>query len=64
MNMTEKSILQQVYDEFIKGLSETKMFKEESLVALKKNLDSGEIKEKQIEAFLNKEGEPDENSRT
>ena len=53
--MAEKSIPQQVYDEFVKRLFETRMFKENSLAALRIALEAKGVKDKHIEAFLKEE---------
>jgi SOS response regulatory protein OraA/RecX len=62
--MAEKSIPQKVYDEFVKRLSETGMFKGESLAALRVGLEAKGVRDRHIEAFLKTEDDQDENPRT
>ncbi len=61
--MNTKSVPQQVYDEFIKRLSEEDRLKQETVDKLKALISGGGLKRADIEELLKKEEETHENAQ-
>jgi hypothetical protein len=59
--MTEKSIPQQIYDDFIEELSKDEYISDEMSKSLKELIESGDAKKKDIVEILTKEDEENEN---